>query len=1039
MNNRFDYTVLDAIVNAVKTIKAAPLVLGATQSGTGGPIGGYVGFLDQYRVSYDSLELAASGFVNSGISLVDNLNHIRWRLGQIEAGSGQTFLELDDTPDSYSGYAGYLVAVNSGETGLEFILFSGGSGTPGGVDTNVQYNDGGVFGGDNGLRWDKINGILTLVSRMQNTDTNSVQYLDINDDIFLAFNNISPSGEDGRNIHLFAQEASDVAGGSIELVAGNSVDSQAGSVSIYGGDSTNAYGGYVNLVPGNGSLEVGYVAVIDPVNGYLARLRTDLMTVDQSYSFPDETGTLLLEAPIDGTVYGRQNATWVPVASGGLDSVYLRLDASNDPVTGELDIFVTNFGVYSPTPYALKVANLDDAGFGGAASFSNLTGNGFAFYADTLNYNVAEFDQVANSGIVVADPSMYIYRYGDNTNTNFSLPAIYVDDHFTGATDTFSGGSIRHISKANVIVVDINPYAAVNGNLALFNSVNTLTENGRLLSLKNTNTEVFSFRGNDVSVRGYPTAIFDFTAHTDSWVVDGMSALNFTEVYSDDINVSSSIAVIRAGGSKTSPTAVTSGMVLQRWRGRGYYTLSGVPTVSNTQAELLQVATSGWTDASRPAVIEGWTTPQGSTILGKSFVINPTNVDLPYSGGTFNVNGIPHTHTSLSGIPAGIDRAIQYNNNGIMGGAFIVYSSNATSEFLISYGYDDKGKHLFIEGEDGFGSQDGGQAGLVGGRAFGSGAGGGVNIIGGRGDNGQGGSIDITGGIGYSGSGGKIELIPGKSVANGTDGFVCINDPDDVYQCRLLTDLVTDTHSYHFPDANGTFALKEDVDKAYIEGFRLVRAGAAALDIHSGECYAENGDKINSTSTISLTSLSLTTSTLYHVYVYLSGGTPTAEVVTTAPAAPYKGKARSKTSDTTRRYIGSVYATGTNTLAYWNHMPNLGLMMFTQDQSASPWRVLSNGLATTETTISFGSLVPAGPAMVIKAKFSNTSATRYPSLGNSEDGITLAAGVGIYVVNLSASPTIDFPLDASGNMSYLYDVAPATGLYVDLYGYFYER
>lgn len=39
------------------------------------------------------------------------------------------FLELDDTPASYSGQAGKYVRVNSGETGLEFATVSGGGGS----------------------------------------------------------------------------------------------------------------------------------------------------------------------------------------------------------------------------------------------------------------------------------------------------------------------------------------------------------------------------------------------------------------------------------------------------------------------------------------------------------------------------------------------------------------------------------------------------------------------------------------------------------------------------------------------------------------------------------------------------------------------------------------------------------------------------------------------------------------------------------------------------------------------------------------------
>ncbi len=221
---------------------------------------------------------------------------------------------------------------------------------------------------------------------------------------------------------------------------------------------------------------------------------------------------------------------------------------------------------------------------------------------------------------------------------------------------------------------------------------------------------------------------------------------------------------------------------------------------------------------------------------------------------------------------------------------------------------------------------------------------------------------------------------------------------------------------------------------------RMVRASAAALDVQGIDCFAENGDRISTTSTISKTGLSLTASTLYHVYAYLNSGTPDIEVVTTAPATPYKGTARSKTGNTSRRYIGSVYATGTNTLAFWNHMPNVGLMMFTQDQSTSPWRVLSGGAATTETSVAFGSLAPAGATMTVKIKVTNGSGSLYLMLGNSEDGITLdsPANTAIYLVNLSTSPTIDFPIDASGNTTYMYHSAGGAA-YIDFYGYFYER
>jgi hypothetical protein len=180
MRNTFDYAILDAINNAFKTIKASPLILGGVSSsggGAGGPPGGIIGLLPQYRVAYDTDEFAMSGFVQPGAfdedgdlvsgSLLDNLNHIRWRIQELELGSGggggaSTFLDLTDTPNDYSTFSGYIVAVKGTEDGLEFIPSVGGGGTPGGSDTEIQFNDGGSFGGDSEFVWDKVDKVLGI-------------------------------------------------------------------------------------------------------------------------------------------------------------------------------------------------------------------------------------------------------------------------------------------------------------------------------------------------------------------------------------------------------------------------------------------------------------------------------------------------------------------------------------------------------------------------------------------------------------------------------------------------------------------------------------------------------------------------------------------------------------------------------------------------------------------------------------------------------------------------------------------------------------
>lgn len=53
--------------------------------------------------------------------------------------------------------------ITIGTTALAFSQHSGGGGTPGGSDTQVQFNDSGSFGGDAGLTYNKTTDSLTIV------------------------------------------------------------------------------------------------------------------------------------------------------------------------------------------------------------------------------------------------------------------------------------------------------------------------------------------------------------------------------------------------------------------------------------------------------------------------------------------------------------------------------------------------------------------------------------------------------------------------------------------------------------------------------------------------------------------------------------------------------------------------------------------------------------------------------------------------------------------------------------------------------------
>lgn len=184
--------------------------------------------------------------------------------------------------------------------------------TPGGSDTEIQFNDNGSFGGTSGLKWD--NGILRLF------EFGSFNEIDGSDEaygIFASMNSGSLSS-DGRGGDFLLQGGSvhvQNEGGYTGLLGGETVI-EGGGVGSGGDFATGAgiafksgfwdgsdwIGGSMEITPGMGNDQRGYVMFNDPQTGNKANINTSLLTVDHLYSFPDSTGTFgLLES----------NQTWV--------------------------------------------------------------------------------------------------------------------------------------------------------------------------------------------------------------------------------------------------------------------------------------------------------------------------------------------------------------------------------------------------------------------------------------------------------------------------------------------------------------------------------------------------------------------------------------------------------------------------------------------------------------------------------------------------------------------------------------------------------
>ena len=144
--NTFSKELFQYLESLKRQIEIKPTVLGGTTGsggGTGGPPAGFVGQLSQVNVTYDLSEIGASG-ISATPSLLDNLNHIRYRLDVVESGggsSGHTIVYGSGFPDrTYLEFTGSGVIVTDvpGED-TTLITISGGGGTGGGH--TIIYDD----------------------------------------------------------------------------------------------------------------------------------------------------------------------------------------------------------------------------------------------------------------------------------------------------------------------------------------------------------------------------------------------------------------------------------------------------------------------------------------------------------------------------------------------------------------------------------------------------------------------------------------------------------------------------------------------------------------------------------------------------------------------------------------------------------------------------------------------------------------------------------------------------------------------------------
>lgn len=236
---------------------------------------------------------------------------------------------------------------------------------------------------------------------------------------------------------------------------------------------------------------------------------------------------------------------------------------------------------------------------------------------------------------------------------------------------------------------------------------------------------------------------------------------------------------------------------------------------------------------------------------------------------------------------------------------------------------------------------------------------------------------------------------------------------------------------------NGTGAWSVPISKDYITGLQLVWNSTTSISVTTGAAYIQSLGRLSlPASTMTLSGLSLTASTMYHVYLYENSGTPTIEAVTTAPVS-YYGTAYAKTGDTSRRYLGSFYSNSSsqvtqfvvdgNKMCYSNPNNNI---------------VLSNGSSMSSTLVACSQYAPITAVSGVFRFQNNTASSTanygYATPGNqtaSSTNCTLSTG-SLSSANLASFGSI--PFDASQNVAYVATSSSAS-LYLILLAYTFNR
>lgn len=209
-----------------------------------------------------------------------------------------------------------------------------------------------------------------------------------------------------------------------------------------------------------------------------------------------------------------------------------------------------------------------------------------------------------------------------------------------------------------------------------------------------------------------------------------------------------------------------------------------------------------------------------------------------------------------------------------------------------------------------------------------------------------------------------------------------------------------------------------------ITGMRMsVDATGLIATCGPGQGFLPNTQRIATDADLSVTLSGLTPSSWVHMYAYLSTPqTPAIEVVATAPSTPYQGTARTKTGDTSRRYIGSLWVGSAGTIIPIRHgnpgqNANRVEFMGSNGLANAAYVIVLNGVSQTPVVVDCSSMVP--PVSTFLVMHVDNSATLPLYMGNPDMG-TISATNFLRTVKAGGGGQMDIILNASQQLNYVF-------------------